>query len=58
MLRELFEFLIEGVGWRHIGGRPGREAGATSAQEQGPISPRALKIIVSDNLINTNFSNN
>jgi hypothetical protein len=39
------------------GSRPGREACATSAQEQGPLPPRAPKIIVSDNLINTNFSN-
>ena len=30
---------------------------ATCAQEQGPLPLRAPKIIVSDILINTNFSN-
>jgi hypothetical protein len=30
---------------------------ATGAQEQGPLPPMGLKIIVSDSLINTNFSN-
>jgi hypothetical protein len=51
-------FLVESLGYNLLSvSRPGREACATSAQEQGPLPLRAPKIIVSDNLINTNFSN-